>query len=182
MSLSSSHPDPALVRIAEEIGLSHRAAEAVAAIDEVMIRMRRAMMRRDLGRQILSQLDAGLDLVHLDALWAIDPGGHAEPETTVGQVACRLEVDPSRASRVVAELVERGYALRIASQSDARRICLVLTERGTALLADVRAMKWQAFSRALAHWPEQDIVEFSRLLDRFSTWTSDAFPQGKAAE
>lgn len=176
------HPDPELIRIAEEAGISHRGAEAVASIDEVMIRIRRAMMRRDLGRQILSRLDSGLELIHLDALWAVDSEIPDAAEVTVGQVATRLEVDPSRASRIVAELVEKGYLLRVASQADARRICLGLTEQGQLLLTDVRAMKWGAFSRALSNWHEDEIVLFARLLDRFSTWTTDAFPDESKAK
>jgi DNA-binding MarR family transcriptional regulator len=182
MSTLSQPHDPQLLRIAEESGLSHRGAEAVASIDEVMIRIRRAMLRRDLGRQILTRLDAGMELLHLDALWAIDSENEPSEEVTVGQVACRLEIDPSRASRVAAELVEKGYVMRFASQSDARRICLGLTQSGQALLADVRAMKWQAFSRALANWPEDDIVTFARLLDRFSTWTVGVFEDDATEE
>ena len=169
------HLDPELIRIAEAAGLSHRGAEAVAAIDEVMIRIRRAMIRRDLGRQILGRLDSGLELIHLDALWAVDSDMGEAGEITVGQVATRLEVDPSRASRIIAELVERGYLMRSASQADARRICLQLTTEAHGLLADVKALKWSAFSRALTSWPEDEIVLFARLLDRFSTWTTDAF-------
>ncbi|SFZ81366.1 DNA-binding transcriptional regulator, MarR family [Devosia enhydra] len=169
------HLDPELIRIAEATGMSHEGAEAVAAIDEVMIRIRRALMRRDLGRQILSRLDSGLELIHLDALWAVDSDAPDAGEMTVGQVAARLEIDPSRASRIVAELVDKGYLVRVASQADARRICLGLTLLGQNLLNDVKAMKWGAFSRALASWPEDEIVLFARLLDRFSTWTTDAF-------
>ncbi|WP_408907435.1 MarR family transcriptional regulator [Streptomyces albidoflavus] len=49
---------------------------------------------------------------------------------TVGFFADRLAVDPSRASRIVAEAVKSGFVRRVASQEDGRRSCLDEAERG----------------------------------------------------
>src|SRR5690606_40601178 len=48
-------------------------------------------------------------------------GDDTHDETMVATVAERLGIDPSRASRLVSEMVEAGYARRAVSQADARR-------------------------------------------------------------
>lgn len=170
--------DQEMVGIARANGLSPRAAEAIASIDAVMHRIRRSLQRRDFGRRVLARLDAGLEVAHLDTISAIayNPGSptEAKEEVTVGQIADRLGIDPSRASRLSADVVERGYARRVASQSDARRICLELTEKGERLVEAVRRSKWEVFAGALAEWNEDELVIFAALLDRFSGWTADA--------
>lgn len=168
--------DRLLSELAEANGMSPRAAKALASIDEVMNRIRRSMMKREFGRHVLQQLGVDLEVHHLDVIGTI---GHESPlaagreEVTVGLVAERLSIDPSRASRLVADIVERGYIRRVASQADSRRICLELTENGTALVQAIRQTKWNVFSAALGKWSEEDLVTFARLLDRYSTWTAE---------
>ena len=178
-SFQPSVPCSDLVAVARANGLNAGAAEAVAKIDRLMSSMRRSMVKRDFGRRLVSSLDATLDVAHLDLMGAVvhlgipeSEGG--ETEVTVGSLAERLAVDPSRASRVAADLVERGYLLRVASQGDARRICLEATEKGRRFVEAVQETKWKMFSRALHNWEERDLVTFATLLERFSTWTSDA--------
>lgn len=169
--------DSELAELAQANGLGPEAAQAVASIDAILQKIRRSMMKREFGRQVLSAIDPELETAHLDVISAIghvpDPSEGAREEVTVGLIAERLGIDPSRASRVAAEVVERGYALRVASQSDARRICLELTPRGRRFIDAVRIMKWKLFSRALGQWNEKDLVAFAALFERFSSWTTD---------
>lgn len=170
------HSDPDLVRIARAHGLDTEAAEAVAAIDAILHRLRRSMQRRDFGRSLLATLAVDLEVAHLDVISAIgfDPDGKTPVnEVTVGTIAERLAIDPSRASRLVAEVVERGFAQRVASQADARRICLELTDKGRRFTQAIREAKWRMFSHSLAGWPGDDLVKFAQLLDRFSGWHAD---------
>lgn len=169
--------DQELAGLAEANGLGPDAAQAVAAIDAVMHKIRRSILRRDFGRQVLAAIDPELETAHLDVISAIahNPAWTDQPreEVTVGLIAERLAIDPSRASRVVADVVDRGYALRFASQSDARRICLELTEKGGRFVEAVRLNKWNLFSRALGQWNERDLITFAALLERFSSWSTD---------
>jgi DNA-binding MarR family transcriptional regulator len=124
---------------------------------------------------MVARLDPELDMSHLDAIaaisgFAIEPAARAA-EVTVGFIAEQLSIDPSRASRLVAEIVERGYARRVASQADSRRICLELTDKGETFVDSFRQLKWQAFAQSLGRWSEADLVSFAALLDRFSGWT-----------
>jgi DNA-binding MarR family transcriptional regulator len=168
--------DHLLSEIAEAHGMSPDAASALASIDEVMNHIRRSIMKRDFGRKVLRLLDSDLEVVHMDVLAAVgheNPDAPAGEEITVGLVAERLAIDPSRASRLVADVVERGYVRRVASQADSRRICLELTGKGRAFVQAVRETKWRVFSASLAKWDETELITFARLLDRFSNWTAE---------
>jgi len=168
--------DQEMVEIALANGLSPRAAQALAAIDAVMHKVRRSMQRRDFGRRVIAKLDADLEVAHLDTISAIahnpvwGEGQDDKEEVTVGLIAERLGIDPSRASRLAADVVERGYARRVASQSDGRRICLELTDKGQQFGEAVRRSKWEVFAGALGQWKEDELVVFAALLDRFSGW------------
>ncbi len=176
-SLCTTRGDQEMVELARAQGLSPAAAEAVASIDAVMQKVRRSIQRREFGRRMLSALEPGLEVAHLDVISAIahSPAWVDEPqqEVTVGLIAERLGIDPSRASRVVADVVERGYAKRVASQLDARRICLELTPKGERFIEVVRQTKLQIFAQALTKWNERELVVFAALLDRFSSWATD---------
>ncbi|WP_244730523.1 MarR family winged helix-turn-helix transcriptional regulator [Mesorhizobium sp. 113-3-3] len=164
--------------------MSEAAADAVAAIDAVMSKARRSVQRRDFGRLILARIDPSLEVSHLDAIIALSAvvGDTPRDEVTIGVIAERMGIDPSRASRISADLVERGYAFRVASQLDARRICLKPTAKSERLVMAVRQTKWRIFAGALAQWDEQELVEFARLLERFAGWAIDEAGMSRAAD
>ena len=165
--------DQEMVELALKSGLSPAAADAVASIDAVMHKVRRSIQRRDFGRQVMAKLDPTLDVAHLDTISAIAHKGEAPAqEVTVGLIAERLAIDPSRASRVVADVVDRGLARRVASQLDARRICLDLTAKGQRFVDAVRRNKLEIFAQALGQWNERELVVFAALFDRFSNWAT----------
>jgi len=167
--------EDAQLEVFEREGLSRRAAQAIAEIDVTMQRIRRGISKREFAAALVASLGAGAELQHLDAMGAIANWGHqsAETEVTVGLVAERLNIDPSRASRLVAEIVDKGFARRVASQGDARRICLELTEAGHDFTRTFRERKWRMLARSMSTWNEDEIVIFARLLERFSHWGRD---------
>ncbi len=169
--------DQDMVELALANGVSPKGAEAIAAIDAVMHKIRRSMQRRDFGRKVLAKIAADLEIAHLDTISAIahSPAwtDDSHEEVTVGLIAERLGIDPSRASRLAADVVERGYARRVASQTDARRICLELTPKGEHFVEAVRRNKWEVFAGALGQWSEQELTVFAALLDRFAGWATD---------
>ena len=183
-NLCQTHGDQDLADLARSHGLSEAAAEAVAAIDAVMSKVRRSVQRRDFGRLILARIDPSLELGHLDAIIALGAVASDTPqdEATVGVIAERMGIDPSRASRISADLVERGYAFRVASQLDARRICLKLTAKSERLVTAVRQTKWRIFAGSLTQWNEQDLVTFAVLLERFAGWAMDEAEMRRAAD
>ena len=87
---------------------------------------------------------------------------------TVGAVAERLGVDPSRASRRLAKAVRAGYLRRVASQADARQILLELTDARRNVVQAMHAHREAQFDRVMRDWSPQERQEFARLLTRFT--------------
>jgi DNA-binding MarR family transcriptional regulator len=140
--------------------------EIVPRIGRSMARMRLMTGRRLIGRLAIQSAAPGLELSHLDVLDAVrraQPAG----EVTVGMIAEMLRIDPSRASRVVADMVGRNVLRREASQADARRIVVVMTEVGQDLLAEIVAQKLAIISEIVSDWPQEDVERFAALFERF---------------
>ncbi len=110
--------------------------DAVARIDAALGRLRRSMIRRGMGRRVLDELALAIEPAIVEVVDAIDEAARSEADgVSVATVAERLVVDPSQASRLVAEAVRTGLVERLASQADGRRSLLRLTDSGTALIA-----------------------------------------------
>ncbi|MEJ1992823.1 MAG: MarR family transcriptional regulator [Maritimibacter sp.] len=86
---------------------------------------------------------------------------------TIGLVAERMSVDPSRASRIVAELVTRGYVERQAAQDDARKSVLVMTPKAYEFLQEFSAAKWRILARVFEGWKSSEIDAFATLFHRY---------------
>ncbi len=159
-------------------GIDGATADAVIDIDSMLQQWRRRAMKRELGQRALVDLRIGIDLPQYDVLAAIDGpapefGGEGG-ETMVATVAERLNIDPSRASRLVSEMVEKGFARRAVSQADARRTIIELTPKGTAVVANVRAYKYLLVGDFLSVWTKEELATFVPLLKQFSTWVDGA--------
>jgi DNA-binding MarR family transcriptional regulator len=145
------------------------AGAALAAVERAMVRIRRSQTRRTLARLAAGEAapasDPGLD----QAIDAVEegPDGSGE-EVTVGLVAERLGVDPSRASRLVARAIAAGYLSRVASQADGRRVRLELTREGRRRAEHVRRFRQAVFARAMLGWSAREREDFARLLTRFT--------------
>ncbi|MFF1724876.1 MarR family winged helix-turn-helix transcriptional regulator [Streptomyces sviceus] len=139
------------------------------AVERAMVRIRRNQTKRTLGRFVTSRLDRSVDLTHTVVVDAVEEEPE-EPgqEVTVGLVAERLAVDPSRASRLVAASVEAGYIRRVPSQADSRRACLELTEAGKALAQLTHQVRQQFFGEIMQDWSPQERKDFARLLSKFA--------------
>ncbi|WP_200950223.1 MarR family winged helix-turn-helix transcriptional regulator [Devosia sp. Root635] len=155
-------------------GIEEATVDAVIRIDALMQNWRRRIMRRELGHKALKDLRIGIDLAQFDVLVAIEAPvvqfGDSEGETMVATVAERLGIDPSRASRIVSEMVEAGYARRAVSQADARRTIIELTDAGQGIIEAVRAYKFLILGDFIGGWDKQDVERFVPLLRKFGQW------------
>lgn len=151
--------------------LAGRSSESeIDVVADTLGRMRLLIGRRVIGRAAIAQAAPGLDISYLDALTGV---GRAEGEVTVGTVAELLRVDPSRGSRIVAELVERRLLRRTASQQDGRRSVLALTDDGRAVLDHTARVKMSIVRKVLAGWEEDDLKRFAVLFERFASRFED---------
>ena len=134
-----------------------------------MMRIRRSQTRRTLGRLATRDVGQNVDLAQLDVVFAVDEGP-ARPgeELTVGLVAERLGIDPSRASRMVAGAIRAGWLRRVASQADGRRIHLELTEAGREVAQAAHRSRQTLYDRLMHDWSERDRRELARLLTKFT--------------
>jgi DNA-binding MarR family transcriptional regulator len=171
MPLKDGSEISALLRAA---GIDDRTAATVLEIDALMQKWRRRVMRRELGHRALIDLKVGIDLAQLDVLAAIEGPepefGEVQGETMVATVAERLNIDPSRASRLVSDMVEQGFARRAISQADARRAIIELTDRGWAVVKAVRAYKFLIMGDFLGQWDQDELAAFVPMLKRFGSW------------
>ncbi|MEV6714726.1 MarR family winged helix-turn-helix transcriptional regulator [Lentzea sp. NPDC051208] len=89
-------------------------------------------------------------------------------EVSVGGVADALGIDPSVASRMVADCIAHGYLLRAPSQFDGRKAVLQLTEAGLALRDRFRSQQRQAFEYITQDWPVAERRELARLIIKYA--------------
>ncbi len=164
-----------------EAGIDTRTIEAVVSIDALLQNWRRRAVKRELGHKALLDLNIGIDLAQLDVLFAIEApaqefGELGGGETMVASVAERLGIDPSRASRLVAEMVELGHARRAVSQADARRAIIELTASGQAIVTAVRTYKFLIMGDFLGDWSAEELDHFVPLLRKFGKWPEHSEP------
>jgi DNA-binding MarR family transcriptional regulator len=153
--------------------------QALLMVDRAMVRIRRSQSRRTLGRFLQQQLERHFSLAELfvaDALQELAEAG--EPRPTIGRMAKRLGIEPSRASRMTAAAIRAGLVRRIASQSDGRRSYVELTSEGAKVLELIRRFRMKFFAHFMLNWSNRECADFGRLLIRFT----ESLPQGFANE
>lgn len=145
---------------------------ALQELDAALFQWHRMVVKGELTGRLLSE--TGLDLENalfqgLMAVVRITHGvGRAAPEVpTVGLVAEEMTIDPSRASRIVKGLIEKGLIERAAAQEDGRKSVLVLTKAGREAFEMVWQTKWDVMVARFGTWSDDDIADFSRLMGRY---------------
>ena len=169
--MSASHTELSTVEPETEDALAAGRAKggdaSLTAIGHAMTRMRLLIGRRFIGRMALKRIGTGLELSDLDAIGVIKRIG-SQQEVTVGTIAEQLRIDPSRGSRIVADLVKQGLLERAASQEDGRRSLVRVTAAGRKVLDDIEAIKRETITEATAGWSDADVEIFAQLYARFT--------------
>ena len=180
--MSQSRPNDRIKTALQAQGHTAEVAEALLSLDADHFHYVRRVMKGDVPQSLMDELNAGLEATQFHALSAIlrIRGGYARPaaEATVGLLAEELALDPSRASRIAADLVERGLLQRAVSQEDGRRSVLVPTDAAWALMEAFLDAKWQRTIRLFSQWSAEDIVTFARLFGRYTDGMREQYPAG----
>jgi DNA-binding MarR family transcriptional regulator len=116
------------------------------------------VIRRELTRHALAELGTQ----GFSALGIL----HVHGPMRVSEVAARLGIDLSVASRQVAALVAAGHVLREADPADRRAHRLRLTPAGERALRLSHERQVAAFGRVLDDWSEADVADLTHLLAR----------------
>ncbi|MEN8837330.1 MAG: MarR family transcriptional regulator [Celeribacter marinus] len=171
-----ANADPRIHRGIPELldskGFSHDAIGALLDFDLALFQWRRIGEQGEFKGKVLEGVDEKLDPALLQGLLSvaqIHAGlGRMQPQPpTIGLVADVMAVDPSRASRIVAGLVERGFVVRDVAQGDARKSILILTPKAIEFLRQFSASKWHLMSQLFQEWDADDIEMFARLVRRY---------------
>jgi DNA-binding MarR family transcriptional regulator len=175
-----SHPHDRIKAKLQAQGYGAEVVAALLTLDADHFHYVRRVMKGDVPQSLMDEVNAGLEPTQFHALSAIlrIRGGYARPpaEATVGLLAEELALDPSRASRIAADLVERGLLQRSVSQEDGRRSVLVPTDAAWALMEAFLDAKWQRSLRLFAQWSDEDIVTFARLFGRYTEGMREQYP------
>lgn len=85
----------------------------------------------------------------------------------VVELAERAGRDYTTVSRQVAKLEELGLAQRQKNAKDKRVNEAVITAAGRAMTDKIDAARAQIYQSLFAHWPDEERLELSRLLQKF---------------
>jgi DNA-binding MarR family transcriptional regulator len=135
---------------------------SLVALDDALFDIQRLVRRPGYRARLLAALGSQVEISTVRVLRAVERAGATPP--CIGDIAERLMVDPSTASRFVEQQVEAGYLSRQRHPDDGRRSQLVLTEAGQALLDDVTAARRDLLAEVTADWDPDDLDHLSDLL------------------
>jgi len=130
---------------------------------QALFQLGRAFGRVPPGRQPLDQAGRPIERSRIQVVQAVaaheaDP---ARGAIGVGAVAEALGIDPSTASRLVAETIRDGYLSRTMAPGDARRVRLALTPIGRDLAEGASAYQRAVFERLTRDWPADERARFA---------------------
>jgi len=142
----------------------------LSQLDDALIRLRRWWQSPSVDRVLVEPDGARLAMSTVLVADAIHRRQHADPPEVVrvGDVAERLDVAPSTASRLVDRAVRAGTVSRGTDAADSRHVTLTLTPVGSDLLGRALTFRTRYLEQVLTGWGRDDVAALARLLDRFA--------------
>jgi DNA-binding MarR family transcriptional regulator len=143
---------------------SAKAAEILSYLDDSIVRV--TVLRQKPAYRALLVAGTGLDsrITTMRVLRSVLALMASGTTPSIGEVAERLQLDQSSASRAIDVAVQQGYIQKHASPVDGRRIELVVTEEGSRILEDLGKVRAGVLADLLADWQSEDVRELARLL------------------
>lgn len=136
----------------------------LTVLDDALFDIQRVVRRPGYRRRLLAAVDAPVELSTVRVLRAVERAGDAAP--SIGDIADRLTIDPSTASRFVDQQIDAGYLLRHRCTDDGRRSRLSLSDTGRALLDEVTDARRRILAEVTAGWDAADLEHLGDLLAR----------------
>lgn len=132
-----------------------------------LVGLRRLFQRKELAALWAAESGHARGAPDYTELRLLDAVGLAQP-ATVGDIAIRLGIDPSRASRQVKAAIARGTLRRASDARDGRKVVLEVTRAGAALRERGSELTRDRIALAIADWSAADRAQFAALFDRFA--------------
>ena len=131
----------------------------ISPADELVRSLYRlGLVQREIARHALAELGSQ----GFTALAIV----HRHGPVRVSDIARRLSVDLSVASRQVAALVDAGHVHREPDDEDRRAHRISMTESGVSVLRESHRRMVEAFGDALASWSDDEVTALAEGLDR----------------
>ncbi len=140
--------------------MSSKDLERIHEFTSLLIASTRSPRQRE---RLQRALGVSLSETNLGALRLVQRHG----PIAVSEVARRLEVDLSNASRQLRALEDQGLVTRTADPDDRRIARVAITAAGRRVLDRARAIALNDYSVALDDWTARDRAQLAELLDRF---------------
>lgn len=143
-----------------------RRGDGPRRVDDALIELV-AMRRLASFRALLTQGTGLADsITTMRVIRGIDTLRSAASRPSVGELAERLAMVPSNASRAVDVSVQQGLVLKEASTVDRRRIELDLTGAGEQAIADLEKRRETLLAEFMDDWSAEDVERLADLLER----------------
>lgn len=136
-------------------------ADRAARIGRAWIELRRGAWTHRLRCYLVGD-ERLLEPGQMDALDLL-----ARRDRTMKQLAERMRIDPSSATRAVQRLVADGLAVRAAAPDDGRVVMVQISDRGRSLHAEVDARRAHAMAMILGEFTAAERADLADLMDRF---------------
>lgn len=161
-----TYADPADDHDAPRPPATSAAGSRLDALDDALVGLRRAQQQPAYRRALLAGIDADIELATVRVLRAVQRAGSPP---SIGDVAERLVVDASTASRFVDRAVSDGWLVRRACADDRRRTRLELTPAGARVLDRVTAQRRRILAQLTHDLEPEDVDRFVELLSLLTT-------------
>ena len=147
-----------------------RVTLVLGQLDDALIRLRRLWQTPSIKRVLVEPDGQRLEISTVLVTDAVNRLQHADPPMVarVADIADRLEVAPSTASRLVDRAVRAGMVTRGGDAADGRHVILTLSPAGSALLGRAFLFRTRYLEQVLKGWTCDDVATLARLLDRFA--------------
>ncbi len=143
--------------------------QALLAVErEIALLFRRGRAKvGELSRQVHPELEG----VGYSMLSFIEQAGRVR----LTDIGLHFSVGKATVSRQVKALEEIGLVARESDPLDGRAALVSLTEEGAIRYLRVRSSRTAQFRELMRTWPEDDVVRFADLLERFNEQTEEPF-------
>lgn len=138
--------------------------DRLTELDDLLAAVRLAVQRPGYRGRLLAGLEIPGGITTVRLLRAVET--HAEDAApSIGDIASRLAVEHSTASRSVDAAVRHGLLSKHSCQQDMRRTRLELTARGRSVLSKARARRKELLGTVTEGLPAEDVARLITLLD-----------------
>jgi DNA-binding MarR family transcriptional regulator len=120
--------------------------------------------RRLRGRDQHRKNDDGLTIAQVRALFALDK----KEAATAGEIAETARLSPASVTAMLDDLERDGIVTRVRSDTDRRRVLVVLTDDGRAVLKKRRRLWLKRWDVAMADVPERDLDAAADVVRRIT--------------